>query len=114
MIRYHEQAHVDVLVTVIEDLSGHPVGEGDVEFQVGLESPERFIKTAQTLETTGVSAYDGVINLLRRNDELLTAAATIATVEGRHSTYLNGLTGKSSISEVRPRRLAICLANRSA
>jgi hypothetical protein len=25
----------------------------------------------------------------------LTAAATIATVEGRHSAYLNGLTGKS-------------------
>ena len=94
-IRSHEQAHVETLVTTIEDLGGQPVGEGDVQFQFGLESPEGFIKTAQTLETTGVSAYDGAINLLSGSDELLTAAATIATVEGRHSAYLNGLTGKS-------------------
>ncbi|WP_227379774.1 ferritin-like domain-containing protein [Haladaptatus halobius] len=94
-IRSHEQAHVDTLVTTIEDLGGQPVGEGDVEFQFDLSSPEGFIKTAQTLETTGVSAYDGAIAMLSGSDELLTAAATIATVEGRHSAYLNGLTGKS-------------------
>jgi hypothetical protein len=94
-VRDHEQAHVDALVTTVNDLGGDPVGEGDVEFQFPLESPEGFIKTAQTLETTGVSAYTGAIDQLSGSDELLTAAATIATVEGRHSAYLNGLTGKS-------------------
>lgn len=95
MIRDHEQAHVDALVTTIEDLGGHPVGEGDIEFQFDLDSPETFIETAATLETTGASAYDGATTQLSGSDELLTAAATIATVEGRHSAYLNGLTGKS-------------------
>lgn len=94
-IQSHEQAHVDTLVKTVEKLGGDPVGEDEVEFEFGLDSPEKFIKTAQTLETTGVSAYDGAIDQLSGNDQLLTAAATIATVEGRHSAYLNGLTGKS-------------------
>jgi len=99
MIGEHEQAHVDALVTTIEDLDGEPVGEDDVEFQFELDSPETFIETAATLETTGVSAYDGAINQFSGSDELLTAAATIATVEGRHSAYLNGLTGQSPFPE---------------
>ena len=99
MIRDHEQAHVDALVATVKDLGGQPVGEGDVEFQFDLGSPETFIETAATLETTGVSAYDGAINQLSGSDELLTAAATIATVEARHSAYLNGLTGKSPFPE---------------
>ncbi|UPV75418.1 ferritin-like domain-containing protein [Halorussus limi] len=94
-IRDHEKAHVETLVKTINDLGGDPIGEDELEFQFPLESPEGFIETAQTLETTGVSAYDGAINLLSGSDQLLTAAATIATVEGRHSAYLNGLTGKS-------------------
>jgi rubrerythrin len=94
-IRDHEQAHVETLVQTVDKLGGDPVGTDDVEFEFGLDSPAKFIKTAQTLETTGVSAYDGAIDQLSGSDELLTAAATIATVEGRHSAYLNGLTGKS-------------------
>jgi rubrerythrin len=95
MIRDHERAHVDALVATVEDLGGQPVGEGDVEFQFDLSDPETFIETAATLETTGVSAYDGAINQFSGSDELLTAAATIATVEARHSAYLNGLIGQS-------------------
>ncbi|WP_435181622.1 ferritin-like domain-containing protein [Halorussus sp. AFM4] len=94
-IESHEEAHVDALVSAVEKLGGDPVSEDEVAFTFDLSSPETFIKTAQTLETTGVSAYDGAIDLLSGSDELLTAAATIATVEGRHSAYLNGLTGKS-------------------
>jgi rubrerythrin len=94
-IRDHEVAHVDALVATISDLGGQPLGEGDVEFQFELGSPEAFIETAQVLETTGVSAYDGAIDMLSGSGELLTAAATIATVEGRHSSYLNSLTGSS-------------------
>jgi rubrerythrin len=94
-IRKHEEGHVNKIVATVEQLGGQPVGEGDVEFQFDLSSPDGFLETAATLETTGVSAYDGAINQFSGSDELLTAAATIATVEGRHSAYLNGLTGQS-------------------
>lgn len=94
-IHQHEHAHVDALVATIEDLGGDPVGEDDVEFEFDLSSPETFIETAQVLETTGVSAYDGAISVFSGSDELLTAAATIATVEARHSSYLNTLTEQS-------------------
>lgn len=94
-IRKHEQGHVNKIVATVEQLGGDPVGEGDVEFEFDLSSPETFIETAQVLETTGVSAYDGAIGMFSGSSELLTAAATIATVEGRHSSYLNTLTGQS-------------------
>jgi hypothetical protein len=41
-----------------------------------------------------VSAYDGAISLIETED-LLTAGATIATVEARHASYLNLLNGDS-------------------
>jgi hypothetical protein len=47
---------------------------------------------AATLENTGVMAYDGAIALLQSKD-LQTAGATIATVEARHASYLNLLSG---------------------
>ena len=94
-IRKHERGHVNKIVATVEELGGQPVGEGDVEFTFDLSSPETFIETAQVLETTGVSAYDGAIDMFSGSSELLTAAATIATVEARHSSYLNTLTGQS-------------------
>lgn len=94
-IRDHERSHVDKLVTTINNLGGSPVSEDQVEFTFEFTNPETFVKTAQTFETVGVSAYDGAIDLLSGKDKLLTAAARIATVEGRHSAYLNDLVGKS-------------------
>ncbi|WP_192498307.1 ferritin-like domain-containing protein [Halorussus halophilus] len=94
-IRDHEQAHVQTLTQTVESLGGDPVTADDVEFQFDLRNPRRFIRTAQTLETTGVSAYDGAIDTLSGNGELITAAASIATVEARHSSYLNTLTRRS-------------------
>lgn len=94
-IKEHEEAHVEALVQTISNLGGDPVGENDVEFQFDFGTPEEFIRTAQTLETTGVSAYTGAIDMLSGSAELLTAAATIATVEARHSAVLNALTAQS-------------------
>ena len=89
-IRDHEQAHVETLTSVIEDLGGEPVQEAEYNF--GYTDVDSFIATAQVLETTGVSAYDGAGQFLESPD-LLTAAGTIAAVEARHSAYLNLLTG---------------------
>lgn len=52
-----------------------------------------FVTVASALENTGVSAYDGALQGITSND-YKTAAATIATVEGRHAAYLNYLIKK--------------------
>ncbi|WP_251342465.1 ferritin-like domain-containing protein [Haloplanus halophilus] len=87
-IRDHEKTHVDTLTAVVEDLGGEPVAEACYDF--GLEDVDDFIAVAGVLENTGVSAYDGAIATIQRAD-LLTAGATIATVEARHASYLNTL-----------------------
>lgn len=94
IIRDHERAHVDALVETVEKLGGDPLSADEIAFNFPLESPSGFIETAQTLETTGVSAYAGVAPSIQ-NDQILAAALSIHSVEGRHSAYLNGLTGKS-------------------
>ena len=53
---------------------------------------DQFLAIAKVLEDTGVSAYDGAVKLIR-DPGLLTAAATIATVEARHAAYLRLITG---------------------
>lgn len=89
-IRDHEQAHVETLTSVIEDLGGEPVPEAEYNF--GYTDADGFIATAQVLENTGVSAYDGAGQFLSDPD-LLTAAGTIVAVEARHAAYLNLLNG---------------------
>jgi len=89
-IRDHEDAHVETLTAVIEDLGGDPVEEACYDF--GLDDVDDLLAVAAVLENTGVSAYVGSIDLIEDAD-LLTAGASIATVEGRHASYLNLLTG---------------------
>jgi rubrerythrin len=63
-IREHEKTHVQTLIEVIKSLGGKPVG--DSEYKFGVESVADFIATAQTLEDTGVMAYDGAIAYIDR------------------------------------------------
>jgi len=93
MIRDHEAEHVDTLTQVIGDLKGEPVAAGKYDF--GYEDVAGFLAVAQTLENTGVSAYEGAAQYLIEEDALLTAALTIHGVEARHAAYLNGLNGVS-------------------
>lgn len=95
LIGEHESVHVEVISGVIEDLGGEPVSGLEFEFDVprGHDAdPDAFFAIAQALENTGVTAYNGAIHLLE-DEELQTAAATIATVEARHASYLNLLNG---------------------
>ena len=92
-IREHEDTHVDTLKSVIRSLGGRPVPEAEYNFnKTAFTSVEKFISVAQFLENTGVSAYDGAIAHIGAA-QLLTAGATIATVEARHASYLNLLNG---------------------
>lgn len=87
----HEQTHVDALTDVVEDLGGDPVQEACYDF--GVDDVDEFANVARVLENTGVTAYTGSIGDVEATP-LKTAGATIATVEARHASYLNFLTGE--------------------
>ena len=90
LIRNHEQAHVRTLTSTIRSLGGTPVTAP--RFQFPYDSVDGFIVLAATLENTGVAAYNGALPMMQ-NPALITAGATIATVEARHAAYLNRLRG---------------------
>jgi len=93
LIRDHELKHVSTLESVIRGLNGTPVPACTYNFQqTAFTSVEQFVSVAQVLENTGVMAYDGAIAHIEAA-ELLTAGATIATVEARHASYLNLING---------------------
>ena len=88
-IRNHERTHVETLKSVIKSLGGTPVPECTYNFErTAFTSVRKFVSVAQFLENTGVTAYDGAIAHIEAA-KLLTAGATIATVEARHASYLN-------------------------
>ncbi|KAG0285771.1 hypothetical protein BGZ98_005329 [Dissophora globulifera] len=89
-VREHENDHVTVLTQVITSLGGNPVPACTYNFP--LDSVPQFLAIAQALETTGVSAYTGALDDLE--GDLLTAAGTIATVEGRHAFFLSEVLGQ--------------------
>lgn len=89
-IRDHEVAHVATIQSVVEGLGGAPVTGG--EFAFPYTDARSFLRVAQVLENTGVSAYTGAVALIRL-PAILTASSTIATVEARHAAYLNFVNG---------------------
>jgi hypothetical protein len=84
----HEQAHVTKLIQTVASLGGTPQPVDCYNF--GFKTADDFLVIAQALENTGVMAYDGAIGIIT-NPDLQTTAATIATVEARHASYLNTL-----------------------
>ncbi|MBA3401579.1 MAG: ferritin-like domain-containing protein [Actinobacteria bacterium] len=93
LIRTHELAHVNTLQSVITSLGGTPVPACTYNFErTAFTSVEQFVSVARDLENTGVMAYDGAIAHIEAA-ALLTAGATIATVEARHASYLNLING---------------------
>lgn len=82
----HESAHVTAIADVVTSLGGTPVEP--LAYNFGVNSVLRACQVARLLENTGVTAYAGGIAHVDSAD-LLTAGATIATVEARHASYLN-------------------------
>ena len=87
-LRDHEKAHVDAIVTTIENLGGTPVEEATYEF--GYENPSELLAIGKALENTGVAAYAGAAPTVE-NDDVFGAAAAIHDVEARHASFLNHL-----------------------
>jgi rubrerythrin len=92
-IRDNEMEHVDTLTKTIKQLGGKPVQAPKLDFGSAFASKASFLKLANTLEDTGVSAYNGAAPQISSQD-VLTAAGTIVQVEARHAAALRFRAGQ--------------------
>jgi rubrerythrin len=88
----NENEHVSALTATIEDVGGKPVGAPRVDFGDAFASETSFLELAQTLEDTGVSAYNGAAPMIK-SAEVLGAAGAIVQVEARHAAAIRSLNG---------------------
>jgi rubrerythrin len=84
-IRDDENEHVNALKETVKGLGGKPATAPEVTFPFSDEAA--FLELAQTLEDTGVSAYNGAAPAIR-SKELLASAGSIVQVEARHAARI--------------------------
>jgi hypothetical protein len=98
-IRDHENAHVTFLKSTLTALGTTPVAKPTFDFTAGNGSGTGpfagvftnyglFLAVAQTFEDTGVRAYKGQAANLMANNDVLTAALNIHSVEARHASHI--------------------------
>lgn len=105
-IATHENAHVTFLKNTLTALGTTPVAKPTFDFTAGsgpggtpgagplsgANSPfvnyAVFLAVAQTYEDTGVRAYKGQAGALIPNNDVLTAALQIHSVEARHASHI--------------------------
>lgn len=92
-LRDNENEHVDALTATIKDLGGTPVKAPGVDFGKSFADEASFLKTAQTFEDLGVSAYNGAAPDIE-SKEVLAAAGGIVQVEARHAAAIRFLRGE--------------------
>ncbi|HEU4461842.1 MAG TPA: ferritin-like domain-containing protein, partial [Solirubrobacterales bacterium] len=85
LLAMDEQQHVEALTASVKKLGGKPVMEPKFNFPYSGKSG--FLKLAQTLEDTGVSAYNGAAPMIK-SKEVLAAAGGIVQVEARHAAAI--------------------------
>ena len=98
----HEAQHVNALKQAIRSLGAKPVKSPSFSFPISDE--KSFLKLAQTLEDTGVSAYNGAAPSISSKD-ILAAAGSIVQVEARHAAAIRLLRGQSPAPEAFDRTL---------
>ena len=86
-------SHQAIIRQLITRLGGTPLPRCTVTF-ARFASATHMMQTAFAIENVGVSAYLGVVPLLRI-PQVQTAVAAIASVEARHSAYIGILNGQS-------------------
>ena len=95
-IRNDENAHVTFLRSAITAAGGTPVTFTAANFDYTARGTfpmvftnyDLFLAVAQTFEDTGVRAYKGQAPNLISNNDVLTAALQIHSVEGRHAAHI--------------------------
>lgn len=91
-----EATHVTTLQSAIAGAGGKPVEACQYNFDAALASADAMVKTARVLEAVGVSAYLGAAPLVNSSD-VLSAAASIVTVEARHQAFIRVASGAEPV-----------------
>jgi len=94
-IQSDEATHSVVLEQAIVALGGSPLANCSFDFSKVLTDVPTMANVARLVENVGVTAYLGAAHLLS-DPVLLTAAGSILTVEARHQTILNVLSGSGT------------------
>jgi hypothetical protein len=90
-----ETTHSVVLQAALRAWGEEPITSCTFNFDAGLTDVATMAATARVVENVGVAAYLGAASLLT-DPLLLTAAGSILTVEARHQTILNVLSGSGT------------------
>lgn len=86
-LRDDEEAHVDALIETVEKLGGKRAQRPTFDFSSAYADEETFLRTANVLEDTGVSAYNGAAPILSLT-AVKAAAGSIVQVEARHAALV--------------------------
>ena len=86
-LRDQEVEHVDALRGTISDAGGKPNDRPRLDFGTSMASEAAFLKLANTLEDTGVSAYNGAAPQFESED-FVAAFASLAQIEARHAALV--------------------------
>ncbi|KAI0260678.1 ferritin-like domain-containing protein [Gloeopeniophorella convolvens] len=89
-IAAHEAEHVQFLQEALGDKATKPC-----TYSFPYTDPKSFVTLSHALETVGDSAYIGASRFVQSKDTLV-AAATILSVEARHSAWLDSAVRKGS------------------
>jgi hypothetical protein len=89
-----EQAHVDALIALIKKSGGTPADKPMATFP--LDSEKGILDLAATVENLGANAYLGQAGNIK-DKEILAAALSIHSVEARHASVLNLVTGANPV-----------------
>jgi len=97
-IQIDESTHVTALQAVLSGFGAKPPSGCSFDFSAALTDVSTMVTVARVVEHVGVGAYLGAAHLVQ-DPRVLTAAATIVTVESRHSTILNIFESATAISQ---------------
>ena len=86
-LRDEEVEHVDAIRATIEEAGGKPPDRVPLDFGSALDSEASFLRLANIVEDTTVSAYNGAAPRLESR-EFLAIFASIAQIEGRHAALV--------------------------
>ncbi|KAI0260963.1 ferritin-like domain-containing protein [Gloeopeniophorella convolvens] len=97
-IQVDESTHVGALESLITSFGEQPLSSCQFDFTSVLTDVTTMLPVARLVENVGVSAYLGAAHLIE-DPIVLSAAASIATIEARHQTILNIFQGGSAIPQ---------------